>query len=127
MQVRTKPFFIDFLHPLQTATAIKLLTAARAAVNANSKEYHAQTLTFLYGQWCSLPELEELIRTAGFFRNEAKSIQGAAKKALDCGPRIRLLSTGKAAPGCTRGGAGDFRPLNPIATDAGTLGPGLSP
>ena len=27
----------------------------------------------------SLPELEELIRTTGFFRNKAKSIQGAAK------------------------------------------------
>ncbi len=26
----------------------------------------------------SLPELEELIRTTGFFRNKAKSIQGAA-------------------------------------------------
>jgi endonuclease III len=28
----------------------------------------------------SLPELEELIRTTGFFHNKAKSIQGAAKK-----------------------------------------------
>ena len=28
----------------------------------------------------SLPELEEVIRTTGFFRNKAKSIQGAAKK-----------------------------------------------
>lgn len=28
----------------------------------------------------SLPELEDLIRTTGFFRNKAKSIQGAAKK-----------------------------------------------
>jgi len=28
----------------------------------------------------SLPELEELIRTTGFFRNKAKSIQGASKK-----------------------------------------------
>ena len=28
----------------------------------------------------SLPELEELIRTTGFFRNKAKSIQGAAKR-----------------------------------------------
>ena len=27
----------------------------------------------------SLPELEELVRTTGFFRNKAKSIQGAAK------------------------------------------------
>jgi len=27
-----------------------------------------------------LPELEQLIRTTGFFRNKAKSIQGAAKK-----------------------------------------------
>jgi endonuclease-3 len=31
----------------------------------------------------SLPELEELIRTTGFFRNKAKSIQGAAKCVLD--------------------------------------------
>jgi endonuclease-3 len=30
----------------------------------------------------SLPELEELIRTTGFFRNKAKSIQGAAKKII---------------------------------------------
>jgi endonuclease III len=28
----------------------------------------------------TLPELEDLIRTTGFFRNKAKSIQGAAKK-----------------------------------------------
>ena len=28
----------------------------------------------------TLPELEELIRTTGFFRNKAKSLQGAAKK-----------------------------------------------
>jgi endonuclease III len=28
----------------------------------------------------TLPELEEIIRTTGFFRNKAKSIQGAAKK-----------------------------------------------
>lgn len=28
----------------------------------------------------SLPDLEELIRTTGFFRNKAKSIQGAAKR-----------------------------------------------
>jgi endonuclease III len=28
----------------------------------------------------TLPELEELIRTTGFFRNKAKSIQGAARK-----------------------------------------------
>jgi endonuclease-3 len=31
----------------------------------------------------SLPELEELIRTTGFFRNKAKSIQGAAKKVVE--------------------------------------------
>ena len=30
----------------------------------------------------TLPELEELIRTTGFFRNKAKSIQGAAKKII---------------------------------------------
>ncbi len=30
----------------------------------------------------SLPELEELIRTTGFFRNKAKSTQGAAKKII---------------------------------------------
>jgi endonuclease-3 len=28
----------------------------------------------------SLPELEELVRTTGFYRNKAKSIQGAARK-----------------------------------------------
>jgi endonuclease III len=31
----------------------------------------------------SLPELEELIRTTGFFRNKAKSIQGAARVASE--------------------------------------------
>jgi endonuclease III len=31
----------------------------------------------------SLPELEELIRTTGFFRNKAKSIQGAARLVVD--------------------------------------------
>ncbi len=31
----------------------------------------------------SLPELEELIRTTGFFRNKSKSIQGAAKAVLE--------------------------------------------
>jgi endonuclease III len=30
----------------------------------------------------TLPELEELIRTTGFFRNKAKSIQGAAKRII---------------------------------------------
>ena len=30
----------------------------------------------------SLPELEELISTTGFFRNKAKSIQGAARKII---------------------------------------------
>ena len=30
-----------------------------------------------------LPELEEIIRTTGFFRNKAKSIQGAAKKIIE--------------------------------------------
>ena len=30
-----------------------------------------------------LPELEELIRTTGFFRNKAKSIQGAARKVIE--------------------------------------------
>ncbi len=31
----------------------------------------------------TLPELEELIRTTGFFRNKAKSIQGAARKVVE--------------------------------------------
>ena len=30
-----------------------------------------------------LPELEELVRTTGFFRNKAKSIQGAAKRVVE--------------------------------------------
>src|SRR5580700_3835498 len=30
-----------------------------------------------------LPELEEIIRTTGFFRNKAKSIQGAAKTIIE--------------------------------------------
>jgi endonuclease-3 len=31
----------------------------------------------------SLPEIEEIIRTTGFFRNKAKSIQGAAKAVVE--------------------------------------------
>ena len=31
----------------------------------------------------TLPQLEELIRTTGFFRNKAKSIQGAARKIVE--------------------------------------------
>jgi len=31
----------------------------------------------------TLPQLEELIRTTGFFRNKAKSIQGAARKVVE--------------------------------------------
>ena len=31
----------------------------------------------------SLPEIEELIRTTGFFRNKAKSIQGASKRVVE--------------------------------------------
>jgi endonuclease-3 len=31
----------------------------------------------------SLPDLEELVRTTGFFRNKAKSIQGAARKIVE--------------------------------------------
>jgi endonuclease-3 len=31
----------------------------------------------------ALPQLEDLIRTTGFFRNKAKSIQGAARKVLE--------------------------------------------
>ncbi len=31
----------------------------------------------------SLPEIEDLVRTTGFFRNKAKSIQGAAKKVVE--------------------------------------------
>jgi endonuclease-3 len=31
----------------------------------------------------TLPELESLIRTTGFFRNKAKSIQGAARKVIE--------------------------------------------
>src|ERR1035437_10560501 len=31
----------------------------------------------------TLPELEDLIRTTGFFRNKAKSIQGAARKTVN--------------------------------------------
>jgi endonuclease-3 len=31
----------------------------------------------------TLPQLEDLIRTTGFFRNKAKSIQGAARKIVD--------------------------------------------
>jgi len=40
----------------------------------------------------TLPELEALIRTTGFFHNKAKSIQGAARKLIeDFGSQVRKL------------------------------------
>ena len=52
----------------------------------------------------SLPELEELIRTTGFFRNKAKSIQGAAKKIIaDFGGRVpETLAELITVPGAAR-------------------------
>jgi endonuclease III len=52
----------------------------------------------------SLPELEELIRTTGFFRNKAKSIQGAARKILaDFGGEVpRTLAELITVPGAAR-------------------------
>jgi len=52
----------------------------------------------------SLPELEALIRTTGFFRNKAKSIQGAARKILaDFGGRVpETLSELVTVPGAAR-------------------------
>ncbi len=52
----------------------------------------------------SLPELEELIRTAGFFRNKAKSIQGAARKIIvDFGGKVpQTLAELTTIPGAAR-------------------------
>jgi endonuclease-3 len=52
----------------------------------------------------SLPELEELIRTTGFFRNKAKSIQGAAKKIIaDFGGEVpQTLAELITVPGAAR-------------------------
>jgi endonuclease-3 len=52
----------------------------------------------------SLPELEELIRTTGFFRNKAKSIQGAAKKIIaDFGGQVpQTLAELITIPGAAR-------------------------
>jgi len=52
----------------------------------------------------SLPELEELIRTTGFFRNKAKSIQGAAKKIIaDFGGEVpKTLAELITIPGAAR-------------------------
>ncbi|WP_433964819.1 endonuclease III domain-containing protein [Tunturiibacter gelidiferens] len=52
----------------------------------------------------SLPELEELIRTTGFFRNKAKSIQGAARVVVEefggrCLRRWRRFSHCREWPG----------------------------
>jgi endonuclease-3 len=52
----------------------------------------------------SLPELEELIRTTGFFRNKAKSIQGAARKIIaDFGGQVpQTLAELITIPGAAR-------------------------
>ncbi len=52
----------------------------------------------------SLPELEELIRTTGFFRNKAKSIQGAARTILaEFGGRVpQTLAELVTLPGAAR-------------------------
>jgi len=52
----------------------------------------------------SLPELEELIRTTGFFRNKAKSIQGAARKIIsDFGGKVpETLAELITVPGAAR-------------------------
>jgi len=51
-----------------------------------------------------LPELEELIRTTGFFRNKAKSIQGAARKIVEefDGEVPRTLAELITVPGAAR-------------------------
>jgi endonuclease-3 len=52
----------------------------------------------------TLPELEELIRTTGFFRNKAKSIQGAARKIVENfgGQVPRTLAELITVPGAAR-------------------------
>jgi endonuclease-3 len=52
----------------------------------------------------SLPELEELIRTTGFFHNKAKSIQGAARKIIaDFGGEVpQTLAELITVPGAAR-------------------------
>jgi endonuclease III len=52
----------------------------------------------------TLPELESLIRTTGFFRNKAKSIQGAAKKIItDFGGKVpQTLAELTTVPGAAR-------------------------
>ena len=52
----------------------------------------------------TLPELEALIRTTGFFRNKAKSIQGAAKKIIaDFGGQVpQTLAELISVPGAAR-------------------------
>jgi endonuclease III len=52
----------------------------------------------------TLPELEEIIRTTGFFRNKAKSIQGAARKVIeDFGGKVpQTLAELITVPGAAR-------------------------
>lgn len=52
----------------------------------------------------SLPELEALIRTTGFYRNKAKSIQGAARKVVENfeGQIPQTLAELKTIPGAAR-------------------------
>ena len=52
----------------------------------------------------TLPELEELVRTTGFFRNKAKSIQGAARKIInDFGGEVpQTLAELTTVPGAAR-------------------------
>ncbi len=56
-----------------TDARVNLVTPTLFRTYPNPKEMAA----------ASLPELEDLIRTTGFFRNKAKSIQGAAKAVVE--------------------------------------------
>ena len=56
-----------------TDVRVNLVTPALFAAYPTPKDMAA----------ASLPELEELIRTTGFFRNKAKSIQGAARAVVE--------------------------------------------
>ena len=75
---------LHFSNPLQLLVAT-ILSAQCTDVRVNlvTPELFRRYPTPAAMSKATLPELEALIRTTGFFRNKAKSIQGAARKVVE--------------------------------------------
>ena len=75
---------LDFTNPLELLVATILSAQCTdLRVNMVTPELFRRFPTPAAMAKATLPELEELIRTTGFFHNKAKSIQGAARKVVE--------------------------------------------